>query len=126
MFIVRKCHNGTNIIPKHDTKFLREAILEFFMVPTVKTHLCSWLRRFHPFNLERQVWVIKKCWKNICIQRPKIHQKQTFFPGEKSLLTSVMYVVNKVLERPLTAKGSSGISQPLTKLHGVTFPKATV
>jgi len=32
-------HNGTNIIAKHDTIFMREEILEFLMVPTVKTHL---------------------------------------------------------------------------------------
>jgi hypothetical protein len=32
-------HNGTNIIAKHDTIFLGEEILEFFMAPTVKTHL---------------------------------------------------------------------------------------
>jgi hypothetical protein len=32
-------HNRTNISAKHDTIFLGEEILEFFMVPTVKTHL---------------------------------------------------------------------------------------
>jgi len=32
-------HNGTNIIEKHYTIFLGEEILEFFMVPMVKTHL---------------------------------------------------------------------------------------
>ena len=32
-------HNGTNIIAKHYTLFLGEEILEFFMAPTVKTHL---------------------------------------------------------------------------------------
>jgi len=31
--------NGTNIIAKHDTIFLGEEILEFFMAPTVKIHL---------------------------------------------------------------------------------------
>jgi hypothetical protein len=31
--------NGTNNIAKHNTIFLRKEILEFFMVPTVKTHL---------------------------------------------------------------------------------------
>jgi hypothetical protein len=31
--------NGTNIIAKHDTIFQGEEILEFFMAPTVKTHL---------------------------------------------------------------------------------------
>jgi hypothetical protein len=30
--------NGTNVIAKHDTIFLGEEILEFFMVPMVKTH----------------------------------------------------------------------------------------
>jgi hypothetical protein len=39
----------------------------------------SWRRRFKPFNLERKVRVIEKFWKNIWIQRPKIHQKQSFF-----------------------------------------------
>jgi hypothetical protein len=32
-------HNGTNIIAKHDTIIQGEEILEFFMAPTVKTHL---------------------------------------------------------------------------------------
>jgi len=32
-------HNGTDIIAKHDTVFLEEEILEFFMTPKVKTHL---------------------------------------------------------------------------------------
>jgi len=32
-------HNGTNITTKHDTIFLGEEILEFFMAPTVKRHL---------------------------------------------------------------------------------------
>ena len=32
-------HNGTIIIAKHYTIFLGEEILEFFLAPTVKTHL---------------------------------------------------------------------------------------
>jgi hypothetical protein len=32
-------HNGTNNIAKHDTIFPGEEVLEFFMAPTVKTHL---------------------------------------------------------------------------------------
>jgi hypothetical protein len=32
-------NKGINIIAKHNTIFLGEEILEFFMVPTVKTHL---------------------------------------------------------------------------------------
>jgi len=32
-------HNGTNFIAKQHTIFLGEEILEFFMAPTVKTHL---------------------------------------------------------------------------------------
>jgi hypothetical protein len=39
IFMTRYFHNGTNIIAKHDTIFLGEEILEFFMAPTVKTHL---------------------------------------------------------------------------------------
>jgi len=31
--------NGANIIVKHDTIFLGEEILEYFIAPTVKTHL---------------------------------------------------------------------------------------
>jgi len=57
--------NGTNIIARHDTIFLGEEILEFFMAPTVKHALVSWRRRFQPFNLERKVWVIEKFWKRI-------------------------------------------------------------
>jgi len=37
--MAKQFHNGTNIIAKHDTIFLGVKILEFFMVPTVKTHL---------------------------------------------------------------------------------------
>jgi len=33
--MANKFHNGTNIIAKHDTFFLREEILEFFMEPAV-------------------------------------------------------------------------------------------
>ena len=38
-FTPKNFHNGTNIIAKHYTIFLGEEILEFFMAPTVKTHL---------------------------------------------------------------------------------------
>jgi len=38
--MARNFHNGTNIIAKHDIILLGEEILEFFMAPTVKTHLC--------------------------------------------------------------------------------------
>ena len=37
--MAKNVHNGTNIISKHNTIFLGEEILEFFMAPTVKTHL---------------------------------------------------------------------------------------
>jgi len=37
--MAKNFHNGTNIIAKHDTIFLGEEILEFFMTPMVKTHL---------------------------------------------------------------------------------------
>jgi hypothetical protein len=37
--MAKNFHNRTNIIAKHDTIFLREEILEFFMASTVKTHL---------------------------------------------------------------------------------------
>jgi len=37
--MAKNFHNGTNIIAKHYTIFLGEEILEFFMVPTVQTHL---------------------------------------------------------------------------------------
>jgi len=38
-FVAKNFHDGTNIIAKHRTVFQREEILEFFMAPTVKTHL---------------------------------------------------------------------------------------
>jgi len=38
-FMAKIFHNGTDIIAKHDTIFLGEEILEFFMAPAVKTHL---------------------------------------------------------------------------------------
>ena len=37
--MAKNFHNGTDVIAKHDTIFLGEEILEFFMAPTVKTHL---------------------------------------------------------------------------------------
>jgi len=37
--MAKNFHNGTNIIAKHDTIFLGEEFLEFFMASTVKTHL---------------------------------------------------------------------------------------
>ena len=39
IFVAKDFHNGTNIVAKHDTIFLGEEILEFFMAPTVETHL---------------------------------------------------------------------------------------
>jgi len=37
--MAKNFHNGTNIIAKHYSIFLGEKILEFFMAPTVRTHL---------------------------------------------------------------------------------------
>jgi hypothetical protein len=37
--MAKNFHNRTNIIAKHDTIFLGEEMLEFFVAPTVKTHL---------------------------------------------------------------------------------------
>jgi hypothetical protein len=37
--MAKNFHNGTNIIAKDNTICLGEDILEFFMAPTVKTHL---------------------------------------------------------------------------------------
>ena len=37
--MAKNFHNGKNIITKHDTIFLGEEVLEFFMAPTVKIHL---------------------------------------------------------------------------------------
>jgi len=37
--MAKNFHNGTNIVRKHYTIFMGEEILEFFMAPTVKTHL---------------------------------------------------------------------------------------
>jgi len=37
--MAKNFHNGINMIAKHDTIYLGEEILEFFMAPTVKTHL---------------------------------------------------------------------------------------
>jgi len=41
MFMAKNLHNGTNIIDKHDTIFLGEEILEFFMAPEEKHTLVS-------------------------------------------------------------------------------------
>jgi len=37
--MTKNFYNGTNIIAKQHTIFLGEEILEFFLAPTVKTHL---------------------------------------------------------------------------------------
>jgi hypothetical protein len=37
--MTKNFHNATNIIAKHDTVFQGEVILEFFMAPTVNSHL---------------------------------------------------------------------------------------
>jgi len=37
--MAKNVHNGTSIIAKYYTIFLGKEILEFFMAPTVKTHL---------------------------------------------------------------------------------------
>jgi hypothetical protein len=37
--MAKNFHNGTKIIAKYDTTFLREDILQYLMAPTVKTHL---------------------------------------------------------------------------------------
>jgi len=37
--MAKNFHNGTNIIVKHNTVFLGEEILEFFLALTLKTHL---------------------------------------------------------------------------------------
>jgi hypothetical protein len=38
--MAKNLHSGTNIIVKHTTIFLGDEILDFFMAPTLKTHLC--------------------------------------------------------------------------------------
>jgi hypothetical protein len=63
--MAKNFHNGTNINAKHNTIFLGEEILEFFMVLNVKHMLVSWRRRFHLFNLEREIWVIEIFRKHI-------------------------------------------------------------
>jgi len=37
--MAKNFHNGTNMMAKHDTIFQGEEILEFFMVPMLKTYL---------------------------------------------------------------------------------------
>jgi hypothetical protein len=49
MFMAKSFHNGTNIIAKHDTIFLGEEILEFFMAPTVNTHLILLVQKIPAF-----------------------------------------------------------------------------
>jgi len=39
--MAKNFHNGTHIIAEHNTIFLGEEILEFFMAPTVKTQLSA-------------------------------------------------------------------------------------
>jgi len=58
-----------------------------------KNTLVSWRKRFQPFNLERKMLVIEKHWKHIWIQRPKVHQKQTFSLMGQNLCWPVLPVM---------------------------------
>jgi hypothetical protein len=58
-------------------------ILEFFMAPTVKTHLSVLAQRFQSLNLERKVWMIEKFWKHIRIQCPKYIRNRHFSSWDK-------------------------------------------
>jgi len=60
--MAKNLHNRTNLFAKHYTIFVGEEILEFFVVPMVKTHLS---RGFEPFNLGRKLCLIEKFWKLI-------------------------------------------------------------
>jgi len=60
IFMIKKFHNRTNIIAKRDFNFLGEEILEFFTAPMGKHTLVYRRRKFKPFSLEGNLWVIEK------------------------------------------------------------------
>ena len=86
--MAKNFHNGTNIIAKHNTVFLGEEILEFFMAPTVKTHP-SVLAQKIPALYPGAKGVADRDILETCLNSPSKNRSETdAFPhGPKSLLT---------------------------------------
>jgi len=87
--MAKNFHNRTNIIAKHNTIFLGEEILKFFMAPTVKQTLVSWRRRFQPGAKSVGDREILKIHLNSASKNTS--ETDGFLHGTKSLLTSVIY-----------------------------------
>ena len=79
---------------------------EFFMSATVKHTLVFWCRKFQYFNLERKLCVIENFWNLIWIQRPKIHQKQTFFLMGQNPRWPLLLSINFVCRTLIFVRGN--------------------
>jgi hypothetical protein len=85
-------HNGTNIIAKHYTIFLGEEILEFFMAPTVKTHLSVLAQKIPALQPGAKGVGAREILETCSNSASKNTSETDIFPhGPKSLLTSVIW-----------------------------------
>jgi len=90
--MAKNFHNGTNIIAKHDTIFLGEKILEFFVAPTVKDTLASW--GIHTTNNRKAKLFLDKQSTNIAVQG-RVEQHTIIWPnGIKGKCTSAQQIFN--------------------------------
>ena len=92
--MAKNFHNRTNIIAKHYTIFLGEEILEFFMAPTVKTHLCVLAKKIPSLQPGAKGVGDREILETYSNSASKNTPETDIFPhGPKSLLTSV--IINK-------------------------------
>ena len=90
--MAKNFHNGTNIIAKHDTIFLGEEILEFFMAPTVKTRLSVLAQKILALQPGAKGVDDREILEIYSNSASKNTQETDIFPhGPNSLLTSVIF-----------------------------------
>ena len=90
--MVKNVHNGKHIFTKHDTIFLGEEILEFFMVPTVKTHLSVLLQKIPGLQPGAKTVGDREILETHSNSSSKNTSETDIFPhGSKSLLASVIF-----------------------------------
>jgi hypothetical protein len=93
--MAKNFHNGTNVIAKHDTIFLREEILEFFMAPTVKTHLNVLVQKIPALYPGAKGVGDRETMETYLNSASKNTSETDIFPrGTKSLLTSVIFIMS--------------------------------
>ena len=93
--MAKNFHNGTNIIAKQDTIFLGEEILEFFMAPTVKTHLSVLAQKILTLYLGAKGVGDREILETYLSSASKNTSETDIFPhGTKSLLISAIGVTS--------------------------------